>query len=50
MFNIITVYVYKTWTLALSKGHRVKIFDNIELRRLYGPKREEGTSRADKTA
>jgi hypothetical protein len=31
----------ETWSLTLSKEHRLKVFENRVLRRIFGPKREE---------
>jgi hypothetical protein len=35
------LYRYETWSLKLGQGHRLKIFKNRKLRRIFGPKREE---------
>jgi hypothetical protein len=32
---------YETWFLALKEVHRLKIFENRVLRRIFGPKRDE---------
>jgi hypothetical protein len=34
---------YKTWSLTLSKGHRVKVFEDRVLKRIFGPERDEIT-------
>jgi hypothetical protein len=31
----------KTWSLALREEHRLRVFENRVLRRIYGPKRDE---------
>jgi hypothetical protein len=33
----------KTWSLTLSEEHRLRVFENRVLRRIFGPKREEVT-------
>jgi hypothetical protein len=32
---------YKTWSLTLREEHRLRVFENRVLRRIFGPKREE---------
>jgi hypothetical protein len=34
--------VCETWSLALGKGHRLRVFENTVLR-IFGPKRYEAT-------
>jgi hypothetical protein len=36
-------YGYETWSLTLSEGHRLRVFENRVLRRIFGPKRDEVT-------
>jgi hypothetical protein len=36
----VVLYGYKTWSSALRKEHRLRVFDNRVLRRIFGPKRE----------
>jgi hypothetical protein len=31
----------ETWSLILNKEQRLRVFGNKELRRIFGPKREE---------
>jgi hypothetical protein len=31
----------ETWSLTLREEHRLKVFQNRVLRRIFGPKREE---------
>jgi hypothetical protein len=38
MFPIV-LYGYETWSLTLRKGHRLKVFENRVLGRIFGPKR-----------
>jgi hypothetical protein len=39
----VVLYVYKTWSLTLRDGHRVRVFENRVLRRIFGSKRDEVT-------
>jgi hypothetical protein len=34
----------KTWSLILREEHRLRVFDNRVLRKIFGPKREEDAS------
>jgi hypothetical protein len=34
----------KTWSLTFREEHRLRVFDNSVLRRIFGPKREEDGS------
>jgi hypothetical protein len=34
---------YETWSLTLKEQHRLKVFENRVLRRIFGPKRDEVT-------
>jgi hypothetical protein len=40
----VVLYGCETWSLALREEHRLRVFDNRVLRRIFGPKREEGKS------
>jgi hypothetical protein len=35
------VYGCETWSLTLREEHRLRVFENRVLRRIFGPKREE---------
>jgi hypothetical protein len=35
------LYGCETWSLTLREEHRLRVFENRELRRIFGPKREE---------
>jgi hypothetical protein len=35
------LYGCETWSLALREEHRLRVFENRVLRRIYGPNREE---------
>jgi hypothetical protein len=34
-------YGYETWPLTLRKEHKLRVFENGALRRIFGPKRDE---------
>jgi len=38
---LIVLYGCETWSLTLSKEHRLRVSKNRMLRRIFGPKREE---------
>jgi hypothetical protein len=42
---ILTVVLYgcETWSLTLREEHRLRVFENRVLRRIFGPKRDEVT-------
>jgi hypothetical protein len=35
------MYGYKTWSLTLRAEHRLSVFENRVLKRIFGSKREE---------
>jgi hypothetical protein len=37
----VVLYGCKTWSLTLREEHRLRVFENRLLRRIFGPKREE---------
>jgi hypothetical protein len=37
------LYGCETWSLALREEHRLRVFENRVLRRIFGPKRDEVT-------
>jgi hypothetical protein len=37
------LYECETWSLALREEHRLRVFGNRVLRRIFGPKRDEVT-------
>ena len=39
----VVLYGCETWSLTLRKERRFKVFENRVLRRIFGPKRDEGT-------
>jgi hypothetical protein len=40
----VVLYGCETWSLTLGKEHRLRVFENRVLRRIFGPKREEDRS------
>jgi hypothetical protein len=40
----IVLYGCETWSLTLREEHRLRVFENRVLRRIFGPKREEDGS------
>jgi hypothetical protein len=39
----VVLYGCETWSLTLRGEHRLRVFENRVLRRIFGPKRDEGT-------
>jgi hypothetical protein len=44
LFLPIVLYGCETWSLTLRKEHRLRVFENRMLRRIFGPKRKEDGS------
>jgi hypothetical protein len=40
----VVLYECETWSLTLGKKHRLRVFQNRVLRKIFGPKREEDAS------
>jgi hypothetical protein len=40
----VVLYGRETWSLTLGEDHRLSVFVNRVLRKIFGPKREEGGS------
>jgi hypothetical protein len=40
----VVLYGCKTWSLTLKEEHRLRVFENRVLRKIFGPKREEDGS------
>jgi hypothetical protein len=40
----VVLYGFETWSLTLGEEHRLRVFENRVLRRIFGPKREEDGS------
>jgi hypothetical protein len=41
---LVVLYGCKTWSLNLKEEHRMRVFENSMLRKIFGPKREEDGS------
>jgi hypothetical protein len=41
----VVLYDCETWSLTLREEHRLRVFENRILRRIFGPKRDEVTGR-----
>jgi hypothetical protein len=39
----VVLYGCDTWSLTLREEHRLRVFENRVLRRIFGPKRDEVT-------
>jgi hypothetical protein len=39
----VILYGCETWSLILREEHRLRVFENKVLRRIFGPKRDEVT-------
>jgi hypothetical protein len=39
----VVLYGCETWSLILREEHRLRVFENRVLRRIFGPKRDEAT-------
>jgi hypothetical protein len=39
----VVLYGWETWSLTLREEHRLRVFENRVLRRIFGPKRDEVT-------
>jgi hypothetical protein len=37
----VVLYLCETWSLTLREEHRLRVFENRVLRRIFGPKRDE---------
>jgi hypothetical protein len=40
---LVVLYGCETWSLTLREEHRLRVFENRVLRRIFGPKRNEVT-------
>jgi hypothetical protein len=41
MISPVVLYGCETWSLTLREEHRLRVFENIVLRRIFGPRRDE---------
>jgi hypothetical protein len=39
----VVLYGCQTWSVTLREEHRLRVFENRVLRRIFGPKRDEAT-------
>jgi hypothetical protein len=39
----VLLYGCETWSVTLREGHRLRVFENRILRRIFGPKRDDIT-------
>jgi hypothetical protein len=39
----VVLYGYETWSLTLKEEHRLRVFENRVLRRIFGPKKYDAT-------
>jgi hypothetical protein len=39
----VVLYGCETWSLTLKEEHRLRVFENRVMRRIFGPKRDEAT-------
>ena len=39
----VVLYGCETWSLTLREEHRLRVFEHMVLRRIFGPKRDEVT-------
>jgi hypothetical protein len=46
----VVLYGGETWSLTLREEHRLRMFENRVLRRIFGPKRDEVTGEWRKIA
>jgi hypothetical protein len=46
----VVLYGCETLSLTLREEHRLRVFENRVLRRIFGPKREKSDKRLEKTA
>jgi hypothetical protein len=37
------LYVCETWSLTLREEHRLRVYEKMVLRRIFGPERDEAT-------
>jgi hypothetical protein len=44
IFLSVVLYGYETWSLTIREEHRLNVFENRVLRRIFGPKKDEVTA------
>jgi len=43
LYRSVVLYGYETWSLTLQEERKLRVFDNMVLRRIFGHRREEVT-------
>ena len=43
LFHIVVLYGCETWSLTLREERKLRVFENMVLRRIFGPRRDEVT-------
>jgi hypothetical protein len=46
----VVLYGCETWSLTVREEHKLRVFENRVLRRIFGPKWNEVVGRVEKTA
>jgi hypothetical protein len=46
----VVLYGCETWSLTVREEHKMRVFENRVLRRIFGPKRDGSDERVEKTA
>jgi hypothetical protein len=44
----VVLYGHETWSLSLTEEHRLRVFENMVLTKIFGPKRQEVTRKRRK--
>ena len=47
---LVVLYGCETWTLTLREERKLRVFENMVLRRIFGPRRDEVTGVMEETA
>jgi len=46
----VVLYGCETWSLTLPKERKLRVFENMVLRRIFGPRRDEVTGEMEENA
>jgi hypothetical protein len=46
----VVLYGHETWSLTVREEHKLRMFENRMLRRIFGPKKGWSVRRVEKTA
>ena len=46
----VVLYGCETWSLTLREERKLRVFENMVLRRIFGPRRDEGNGGMEETA